>query len=59
MAKKKKLYRVTRQVIYHQEILVKANSEEDAIEIAKTISYSEEDKTFLDTDYYEAEEIDE
>jgi hypothetical protein len=52
-----KTFRVTRQVIYSQELEIQAETEDQAIELAKTTSYSTEDKTFLDTDYYEAEEI--
>jgi hypothetical protein len=52
-----KTFRVTRQVIYSQELEIQAETEDQAIELAQTTSWSLEDKTFLDTDYYEAEEI--
>lgn len=54
-----KTFKVKWQSIYSQEVLVKANDEESAIEIARTTSHKKLDKTFIENDYYEAEEVDE
>ena len=48
-----KKYFVSRQVIYEQTVEVLANSEDEAIEIARTVSTLDAEKTFLDTDYYQ------
>jgi hypothetical protein len=55
---KKTVYRVTRQVIFSQEIEIEAENEDDAIEISQSCAWSVHDGLdFLDTDYYNAEEI--
>lgn len=57
--KRVKTFRVTFQKIYSCEVEVQATDENEAIEKAKTTAWSEADlnKEYLDSDYYQAEEV--
>lgn len=59
MIDKEKSFRVTFQKIYSCEVEVVAENQEEAIEKAKTTAWSEADpnKEYLDSDYYQAEEV--
>jgi hypothetical protein len=52
-----KHYIVKFQKIYDCSVELEANSEEEAIELAKTASWNDINEVFVEFDYYEAEKL--